>query len=121
MRHRSLFALVRVSVRVSIVAASIGVSLTCAGAAFIGDPADSWTLQTIDRMGDARDPSSIDAAVLASKYDSETDTLWLRISAYNRVNPDAFVLQVAVDTGIESSAKMNWWGANKSFTFDRLI
>jgi len=79
-----------------------------------------WTVIAFDLRGDARDPSLADAALLSYQYDKTRDFLWFRIGLYSGPTPDAFQVNIAVDTGAKDS-KMNWWGANTEFSFDRLV
>jgi pimeloyl-ACP methyl ester carboxylesterase len=62
-----------------------------------------------------------DAAQLAYRYEKEQDVLWFRIALYGQPNKEAFGVNLAIDTGGDDSTKMNWWGANKTFRFDRLV
>jgi len=83
--------------------------------------AQVWTVLTFDGQGDGRDPSLADAAQLAYRYDQQQDVLWFRIALYGLPNKDAFGVNLVIDTGADDSTKMNWWGANKNFKFDRLV
>jgi pimeloyl-ACP methyl ester carboxylesterase len=83
--------------------------------------AQVYTVLTFDGKGDGRDPSQADAAQLAYHYDKQQDMLWFRIALYGQPNKDAFGVNLAIDTGGDDSTKMNWWGANKTFRFDRLV
>src|SRR5215813_1994884 len=83
--------------------------------------AQVYSVLTFDGKGDGRDPSVADAAQLAFRYDKEQDMLWFRIALYGQPNRDAFGVNLAIDTGGDDSTKMNWWGANKTFRFDRLV
>ncbi len=83
--------------------------------------AQVWTVLTFDGQGDGRDPSLADAAQLAYRYDKQQDVLWFRIALYGQPNRDAFGVSLLIDTGGDDSTKMNWWGANKTFKFDRLV
>src|SRR5215510_14165394 len=83
--------------------------------------AQVYTVLTFDGKGDGRDPSLADAAQLAYRYDQQQDMLWFRIALYGQPNRDAFGVNLAIDTGGDDSTKMNWWGANKTFKFDRLV
>ena len=95
--------------------------LACITAAPAESRAQVWTVVAIDPKGDGRDPSSADAAQVSYRYDKERDLLWFRISLWGTPNAAAFGVNIAVDTGAEEMAKMNWWGRNKDFKFDRLI
>jgi len=83
--------------------------------------AQTYTVLAFDGKGDGRDASLADAAQLAYRYDKEQDTLWFRIALYSLPDRDSFGVNLLIDTGGDEAAKMNWWGANKSFKFDRLI
>src|SRR4030095_9070215 len=83
--------------------------------------AQVWTVLTFDGQGDGRDSSLADAAQLAYRYEKEQDVLWFRLALYGRPNKEAFGVNLAIDTGGDDSTKMNWWGANKAFKFDRLM
>jgi pimeloyl-ACP methyl ester carboxylesterase len=80
-----------------------------------------WTVLAADTKGDGRDPSLADAAQLSYRYDPTQDELWFRVTLYGTPNERAFGVNIAFDTGADESAKMNWWGANKDFRFDRLL
>jgi pimeloyl-ACP methyl ester carboxylesterase len=83
--------------------------------------AQAWTVVGFDAKGDARDPSLADAATLSYRYDKEQDFLWFRVSLYGQPDGQAFGVNLAFDTGGDEAAKMNWWGANKAFKFDKLL
>jgi pimeloyl-ACP methyl ester carboxylesterase len=85
------------------------------------DSADVWTVLTFDPKGDARDPSLADAAQLSYQYDKEHDYLWFRVSLYSAPNEQTFGVSIMFDTGGDEAAKMNWWGANNTFRFDKLL
>ena len=80
-----------------------------------------WTVVAIDPKGDGRDLSSADAAQVSYRYDKQQDFLWFRVSLWGTANEDAFGVNIAVDTGADETTKMNWWGANKDFKFDKLV
>ena len=83
--------------------------------------AQIYSVATFDAKGDGRDPSLPDAAQLAYRYDKDQDMLWFRIALYGQPNKEAFGVNIAIDTGGDDSTKANWWGANKTFKFDRLV
>src|SRR5436309_6812232 len=80
-----------------------------------------YTVLTFDAKGDGRDPSLADAAQLAYRYDKQQDLLWFRIALYGVPNENAFGVNVVIDTGADDATRMNWWGGNKTFKFDRLV
>jgi pimeloyl-ACP methyl ester carboxylesterase len=91
------------------------------GFAAIGANAQIWTVLAGDVKGDGRDPALADAAQLAFRYDKPQDLLWFRVSLYSVPNEQAFGVNIAFDTGGDEAAKLNWWGANQTFKFDRLL
>ena len=104
---------------------SVVLKLAMFGALIVLSPAITsaqvWTVLTFDARGDGRDPSLADAAQLAFRYDKQQDLLWFRIALYGQPDEHAFGVNLAFDTGGDDSTKMNWWGANKTFRFDRLV
>jgi len=89
--------------------------------ASIGVTAQVWTVIAFDPQGDAHDLAVADAAQLCYRYDKQQDVLWFRVSLYGKTNKQEFGINLAFDTGDDNAAKMNWWGANKSFQFDKLV
>jgi len=87
----------------------------------LGPSPQIWTVLAFDPKDDGRDPSLADAAQLSYSYDKPQDLLWFRVSLYGKPNEQAFGVNLVVDTGREDAAKMNWWGANKDFRFDKLV
>ena len=98
--------------------------------AFANSP--RWWVLVGDVRGDGRDASLPDAAQLSYRYDKEHDFLWFRVRLYTPVNEQAFGVNIAFDTSGDESAKspdslapsvtkMNWWGSNKDFKFNRLL
>ena len=83
--------------------------------------AQVYTVLAFDGKGDGRDPSLADAAQLAYRYDKQQDFLWFRIALYGSKNEQAFGANIVIDTGSDDATKMNWWGGNKNFKFDRLV
>jgi len=83
--------------------------------------AQVYTVLTFDVKGDGRDPSLADAAQLAYRWDKQQDLLWFRIALYGVPNENAFGVNIAIDSGGDDATKMNWWGGNKTFKFDKLV
>jgi pimeloyl-ACP methyl ester carboxylesterase len=84
-------------------------------------PPQIWTVLAFDAKGDGRDPALADAAQLSYRYDKAQDMLWFRVSLYGKPNKENFGINIAVDTGADDASKMNWWGTNKDFKFDKLV
>src|SRR5258708_40128653 len=87
----------------------------------VGVTAQVWTVLAVDPKGDGRDPALPDAAQLSYRYDKPQDLLWFRVSLYGKPIEESFGVNIVVDTGADDAAKMNWWGANKDFKFDKLV
>src|SRR5258708_31253264 len=87
----------------------------------VGVTAQVWTVIAVGPKGDGRDPSLPDAAQLSYRYDKQHDLLWFRVTLYGKANEESFGVNIVVDTGADDAAKMNWWGANKDFKFDKLV
>src|ERR1700730_13538775 len=83
--------------------------------------AQVWKVLDFHGKGDGRDSSLADAAQLAYRYDKQQDFLWFRIALYGTPNEQAFGVNIVIDTGGDEAAKMNWWGGNKTFRFDKLV
>ncbi|MGZ8842774.1 MAG: hypothetical protein ACXW18_03875 [Pyrinomonadaceae bacterium] len=83
--------------------------------------AQVYTVLTFDGKGDGRDPSLADAAQLAYRYDQQQDVLWFRVALYGQPNKTAFGVNLVIDTGDDDANKVSWWGANKTFKFNRLV
>ena len=83
--------------------------------------AEVWTVLGSDVPDNGRDASLPDAAQLAYRYDKEKDLLWFRVALFNKPNEEAFGVNLVFDTGGDAASKMEWWGANKAFKFDRLV
>ena len=86
-----------------------------------GAAPDIWRVIQVDPARDGRDASLPDAAQLSYQYDKGADLLWFRVTLHGNLNADAFSVSIAADTGAPDADKVNWWQANKAFTFDRLI
>jgi pimeloyl-ACP methyl ester carboxylesterase len=84
-------------------------------------PAEIWTVLAGDPPDDGNDSSLGDAAQLCYQYDKEQDLLWFRVSLFDAPNAEKFGVNLVVDTGGDEATKMNWWGANKAFKFDKLV
>jgi pimeloyl-ACP methyl ester carboxylesterase len=83
--------------------------------------AQLYTVLAFDVKGDGSDPSLADAAQLAYRYDQQRDLLWFRVSLYGVPNEKAFGVNIVIDAGGDDANKMNWWGGNKTFKFDKLV
>src|SRR5215813_3151839 len=83
--------------------------------------AQVWTVLAGDPRGDARDASLPDVAQLAYRYDKTADMLWFRVSLYGTPNEQQFGVNLVFDTGSNDAGRMNWWGANNTFKFDKLV
>src|SRR5262245_42619257 len=80
-----------------------------------------WTVIATDGRYDGRDPTLADVAQLSYQYNAAKDELWFRLTLYGKRNERAFGINIVLDTGADESSKMNWWGGNKAFKFDKLL
>src|SRR5258708_8103471 len=87
----------------------------------VGVTAEVWTVIAVDPKGDGRDPSLPEAGQFSYCYDKGQDLVWFRVTLYGKANEESFGVNIVVDTGADEAAKMNWWGANKDFKFDKLV
>lgn len=83
--------------------------------------AQVWTVVGAKPKGTARDSSLAEAAQLSYRYDKQTDLLTFRVTLYGPPNEQAFGVNLAFDTGLDDANKVNWWGRNNTFKFDKLI
>jgi pimeloyl-ACP methyl ester carboxylesterase len=83
--------------------------------------AQIWTVLAGDLKGDVSNATLADAAQLSYRYDKEQDVLWFRVTVYDTPNEKAFGVNLVFDLGGDEANKMNWWGANKTFRFDKLV
>lgn len=80
-----------------------------------------WQLLAEDAEGDGQNPDLADGKTLAYFYDRKTDSLWFKIDLHKLPDPNVFGVNLVVDTDQNQATGLNWWGGNKSFTFDKLV
>lgn len=80
-----------------------------------------WKLLTADPANDGRNPNWAEAKALSFYYDVATDTLWFKFDLERLPNPNAFGLNLIVDTDQNQQNGASWWGKNKTFKYDRLV
>ena len=107
--------------RLSYLVSKIALLLLFSMIAAASASAQIWTVIGAKAKGTARDPSLAEAAQLSFRYDKQQDLLWFRVSLYGKPDEQAFGVNIVLDTGGDEAAKMNWWGANKTFKFDKLL
>ncbi|MGH7495036.1 MAG: hypothetical protein ACREOO_21900 [bacterium] len=81
----------------------------------------AWTLLATDKDSDGRNPSWADVKALSSHFDEATDTLWLKLDLSRLPNPDAFGINLVVDTDLDQRTGAHWWGSNRAFKYDKLV
>lgn len=81
----------------------------------------AWKQLTADPANDGRNPSWAEAKALSYYYDARTDTLWFKFDLERLPNPNAFGINLIVDTDQNQQNGMSWWGNNKTFKYDRLV
>src|SRR5262245_7173390 len=83
-------------------------SLLVRGCVAEAPPPDIWTVQAFDARGDGREPSSLDAAQLSSRYDRDADVVWFRVALFGAPTVEAFRVTIAVDSGAADGERMPW-------------
>jgi tetratricopeptide (TPR) repeat protein len=81
----------------------------------------AWKQLTTDPANDGRNPNWAEAKALSFYYDAPTDTLWFKFDLERLPNPNAFGINLVVDTDQNQQTGANWWGNNKTFKYDRLV
>jgi hypothetical protein len=81
----------------------------------------AWKQLAIDPVSDGRNPNWAEVKALSFYYDAPTDTLWFKFDLERLPNPNAFGLNLIVDTDQNQQNGANWWGNNKTFKYDRLV
>lgn len=80
----------------------------------------TWTTLATDSAKDGRNPSWADVRALALYDDADSDTLWFKLDLSRFPNPNVFGINLVVDADQNQQNGANWWGANKSFKYDKL-
>src|SRR5438132_13783008 len=106
-QHRRLSSVAKIALLLTLIVISPAIT-----------SAQVYTVLTFDGKGDGRDPALADAAQLAYRYDKQQDTLWFRIALYGVPNPQAFGVNLVIDTGGDDSSSLDRWGGNKTFACD---
>jgi len=81
----------------------------------------TWKQLAAESANDGRNPNWAEAKALSFYYDASTDTLWFKFDLERLPNPNAFGLNLIVDTDQNQQTGANWWGNNKTFKYDRLV
>ncbi len=80
-----------------------------------------WRLLEVDAENDGRNPNWAEVKALSFFYEARTDTLWFKLDLSRLPNPDAFGINLAVDTDQNQQNGANWWGGNRAFKYDKLV
>jgi len=94
--------------------------LFTAGAAADG-PAGPWKELAADPPADGKEKRLPDATALLAHADEAQDLVWFRIPLSGPLPARWFGVNLALDVDGDPTNGMEWWGANKSFRFDRLV
>jgi tetratricopeptide (TPR) repeat protein len=81
----------------------------------------AWKQLTTDPANDGRNPNWAEAKALSYFYDAPTDTIWFKFDLERLPNPNAFGINLIVDTDQNQQNGLSWWGKNKTFKYDRLV
>ncbi|MHC4991515.1 MAG: hypothetical protein ACYTGC_11090 [Planctomycetota bacterium] len=80
-----------------------------------------WVAAADDGAGDGREASLADARALSYAIQRDRELIWFRFDLNDSPNPEAFGVNVIVDSDGDQESGMGWWGTNSAFTWDRLI
>lgn len=81
----------------------------------------TWKQLITDPANDGRNPNWAEAKALSYFYDAVTDSIWFKFDLERLPNPNAFGINLVVDTDQNQQNGANWWGNNKTFKYDRLV
>lgn len=88
-------------------------------------PADvqnaDWIMLTEDQAQDGRREDSADGKAFYYYYDQHTDTLWFKLELYNEISEEAPAVSVSLDIDLNQQTGIAWYGANSSFTFEKML
>ena len=79
-----------------------------------------WKLLLEDEENDGSIPDGPDGKQLYFHYDGDEDRLWFRIESYESLGTFPAV-SISIDTDANQQTGIEWYGANKSFTFEKMI
>ncbi|HSS18891.1 MAG TPA: nuclear transport factor 2 family protein [Pyrinomonadaceae bacterium] len=81
----------------------------------------AWVKLADDAEGDGRVKQSADGKAFFYFFDRAMDMLWFRFDLYNDIDIDAPAVSVAIDTDANQSSGTNWYGANSTFKFEKIV
>ncbi len=81
----------------------------------------TWTTLAQDAESDGRNPNWAAVKALSYFYDATADTVWFKRDLSRLPNPNAFGINLVIDTDEDQSTGANWWGGNRAFKYDRLV
>lgn len=81
----------------------------------------AWSLLANDSESDGANPNWAAVKNLSYFYDAATDTVWFKLDLSRLPNPNAFGINLVVDTDEDQSNGASWWGGNRAFKYDRLV
>ena len=81
----------------------------------------NWTKILEDKSADGVNPGLTDGKALSYYLDHANDMLWFKFDLYEKLNPNAFAMNILIDTDANQETGMNWFGTNKGFTFEKCL
>lgn len=81
----------------------------------------TWNALAHDSESDGANPNWAAVKSLSYFYDAATDTVWFKLDLSRLPNPNAFGINLVIDTDNDQSNGANWWGGNRGFKYDRLV
>ncbi len=80
-----------------------------------------WRELARDPAGDGASPTGPDVTALSFWFDSDAQTVWIRLELVAPAPPSGFGVNVVIDADENQSTGSPWWGGNRSFTYERYV
>lgn len=80
-----------------------------------------WIKLADDQAQDGKRENSADGKAFYYHYDIQTDTLWFKLELYNEISEEKPAVSVSIDTDTDQSTGVAWYGANASYTFEKML
>lgn len=81
----------------------------------------NWTKILEDKPKDGVNPGLTDGKALSYYIDESNQMLWFKFDLYDQLNPNAFAMNILIDTDANQETGMNWFGTNTGFTFEKCL
>ncbi len=80
-----------------------------------------WNKVLTDGSGDGMNPGLSDGKSLSYYVDQKEDMLWFKFDLHGSLDPNAFAMNILIDTDADQETGMNWFGTNTEFTFEKCL